>query len=58
MVEHHLTAGLLPIPKWVNELTRFLDEPWQVTPDFEVEELLPAFERHGILLAASELESV
>jgi len=58
MVEHHLTADLLPIPSWVNASTRFLDEPWQVTPYFEVEELLPAFERHGILLAASELESV
>jgi len=58
VVEHHLTAGLLPIPPWVNASTRFLKEPWRATPDFEVEELLPAFERHGILLAASELESV
>ena len=58
VVEHHLSADLLPIPPWVNGSNRFLNEPWRATPDFEVEELLPAFERHGILLAASELASI
>ena len=58
VVEHHLTANHLPIPTWVKNPCRFLKNPWRATPDFEVEELLPAFQRHGILLAASELESV
>lgn len=58
VVEHHLTVDLLPVPPWVNKPSRFLKDPWRATPDFQVEELLPAFQRHGILLSASELESI
>ncbi len=58
VVRHHLTLGSLPLPPWVDAARRYLDEPWQATPFVEHDELLPAFHTHGILLAASELESV
>jgi hypothetical protein len=58
VVEHHLTKDGLPIPDWVHEPARSLEEPWAVSPYTEPSEVPICFERHGVLLAASELESV
>jgi transcriptional regulator with XRE-family HTH domain len=58
MVEHHLGRGRLPIPEWVFEGSRFLEDPWSVYPYPEGTELAPAFRRHGVFLAVSELASV
>ncbi len=57
IVEHHLSKDRLPIPHWVTESTRSLEEPWEVSPYTDVSEVPAAFKRHGVLLAASELES-
>ncbi|MDA8117231.1 MAG: helix-turn-helix transcriptional regulator [Actinomycetota bacterium] len=58
VVEYHLERDGLPIPAWVNDATRSLPEPWVATPGLEDGEVPPAFARHGVLLAASELASV
>jgi transcriptional regulator with XRE-family HTH domain len=63
LAEHHLSDGRLPVPAWVNEPGRFLDEVWFVD---DVPALYKttkaqtpkAFVRHGVFLAASELASV
>jgi transcriptional regulator with XRE-family HTH domain len=61
LVEHHLVAEHLPIPAWVEEPSRILDEPWIVDrfaePDVE-STTPPAFRRHGVLVDAVELASV
>lgn len=58
VVEHHLQRDRLPIPSWVHEPARSLDIPWEVTVDVTEDEVPPAFRRHGVLLAESELASV
>jgi transcriptional regulator with XRE-family HTH domain len=58
VVEYHLQRDQLPIPSWVNETTRVLVSPWEVTIGVKEDEVPPAFRRHGVLLAESELASV
>lgn len=58
VVEHHLEKDHLPIPNWVHEPERTLSTPWAATPGIDNHEVPPAFQRHGVLLAASELASV
>lgn len=58
LVEHHLTIGRLPVPDWVREPSRFLSEPWVVSPYTDTEDVPKAFRRHGVLLGADELQSV
>lgn len=61
LVAHHLSDAGLPVPAWVDDSSRFLAEPWSPDmfgprgPDLDVPE---AFARHGVLIAASELEGV
>ena len=60
LVDHHLSRKRLPIPEWVHEPDRFLDEPWTVDrfadPDIE-SATPPAFRRHGVLLDRADLAS-
>lgn len=58
VVEHHLERDRLPIPAWVYEPQRVLPTPWVVTLGVGEDEVPPAFRRHGVLLAESELASV
>ena len=63
VAEHHLSHGRLPVPAWVNEPGRFLDEVWFVDDVPALHETAraqtpKAFARHGVFLAASELASV
>ena len=58
VVDHHLSKARLPVPGWVREPSRALREPWQVFPHTDPSEVPPAFRRHGVQLAASELASV
>lgn len=58
VVDHHLSRDRLPVPDWVGEGSRVLQEPWFVSPYTDLDEVPNAFRRHGILLAASELQSV
>jgi|AntAceMinimDraft_11_1070367.scaffolds.fasta_scaffold26605_2 transcriptional regulator with XRE-family HTH domain len=63
LAEYWLGKDSLPIPEWINTPSRFLLEPWDVEP---VEALKakarsqtpPAFLRHGIYLAWSEIASL
>lgn len=57
VVEHHLGRDRLPVPSWVRESARYLEEPWAVSPYTDLADVPPAFRRHGVLLAGSELES-
>lgn len=63
IVEHHLRARGLPLPPWVTEPSRTVLPTWY--PDDSLsgrgtaDETAPcAFRSHGIMLAASELDSV
>lgn len=61
VVEHHLSRDGLPVPTWVDEPDRVLSDPWTPDPyagDDVAEEAPPSFRRHGVLLAARELESI
>ncbi|MGH8995527.1 MAG: helix-turn-helix domain-containing protein [Acidimicrobiales bacterium] len=58
VVDHHLARDRLPVPEWVHEPSRVLDEPWLVSPYTGLESVPQTFRRHGVLLAASELGSV
>lgn len=61
LVEHHLLAEDLPLPTWIEEPRRFLDEPWIVDrfADPDVERATPpAFRRHRVLIDARELASI
>lgn len=58
VVEHHLTQASLPVPSWVFEAGRAISPEWTATPFVNRLEVPSAFLRHGVLLAASELESV
>lgn len=61
LVAHHLGGSGLPVPAWVDDSSRFLAEPWYPDafgprePDLDIP---AAFRRHGVLIAATELESV
>lgn len=58
VVEYHLTSAGLEVPAWVGDPSRVLLEEWVVSPYADPAEVSPAFRRHGVLLAASELASV
>lgn len=63
VAEHYLSQARLPVPAWVNEPGRFLDEVWFVDDVPALYETTKAqtpkaFVRHGVFLAASELASV
>ena len=58
VVEYHLTARNLPVPRWVDEENRVLTFPWVATQGVDEAEVPAAFLRHGVLLAESELASV
>ena len=63
VVEHYLAHAGLPLPAWVNDPSRVLIDPWFVDDvpalrDKTVAETPPAFARHGVFLAGSELASV
>lgn len=61
LADHRLGEEDLPRPDWVDEEWRRTEEPWVVSP-FSGPELRSAvpepFRRRGVLLDASELESV
>ncbi|MFY9782954.1 MAG: helix-turn-helix transcriptional regulator [Acidimicrobiales bacterium] len=57
IVEYHLTKDALPLPEWVGESSRVLSESWAVSPYTDLAEVPAAFQRHGVLLAESELAS-
>ena len=63
IVEHYLNGAGLASPSWVNDPSRTLTEPWFVddVPALRgqtVKDTPPAFARHGVYLAATELASV
>ena len=63
IVDHWLTTDRLPLPEWVRTPQRTLTEPWHVEPLVSLRPAArkatpKAIARHGIYLAASELESV
>jgi transcriptional regulator with XRE-family HTH domain len=58
IVEHHLTKDRLPVPGWVREASRIVDDPWIVSPYSDPADVPNAFRRHGVLLAESELASI
>lgn len=58
VVDHHLSCDRLPVPEWVREPSRVLNEPWRVSPYTDANAVPRTFQRHGVLLAASELASV
>jgi transcriptional regulator with XRE-family HTH domain len=58
VVEFHLSRSRLPVPNWVRESWRVLREEWVVSPYTDLSEVPPAFRRHGVVLAASELASI
>jgi hypothetical protein len=58
VVEHHLSTARLPVPEWVREPQRTLQEPWIVSSFADPATVPKAFRRHGVLLAESELASV
>ena len=63
VTEHYLLDAGLPLPSWVHDESRVLAEPWFVDDvpalfDRTVAETPPAFVRHGVFIAASELASV
>jgi transcriptional regulator with XRE-family HTH domain len=58
VVDHHLSNDRLPKPDWVREPSRVLKEPWRVSPYTDLDAVPRTFRRHGVLLAASELESI
>jgi transcriptional regulator with XRE-family HTH domain len=61
LVEHHLRANRLPLPRWVGTSDRTVDPPWIVDrdagPDIAAR-TPPALRRHGVLIDAAELASV
>lgn len=61
VVEQHLATDRLPIPAWVDQPHRRLEEPWVPDPHAPADiehRTSAAFRRHGVLLAESELASV
>ena len=57
VADYHLTKDALPIPEWVRESSRVLSVPWEVSPYTDVSDVPAVFQRHGVLLAESELAS-
>ena len=60
LVEHSLTADRLPVPDWVREPGRVLEQPWRIdrTAGAELEAATPAaFRRHGVFVDAGDLVS-
>jgi transcriptional regulator with XRE-family HTH domain len=57
IVDYHLIKDTLPLPEWVREPSRVLLEPWAVSPYTDLSEVPAVFQRHGVLLAESELAS-
>jgi hypothetical protein len=60
LVSHQLGSAGLPVPAWVDDSSRFLAEPWYPDgfgPRGAHLDVPAAFARHGVLIAASELES-
>jgi transcriptional regulator with XRE-family HTH domain len=60
LVSHQLGSAGLPVPAWVDDSSRFLAEPWYpdvLGPRGAHLDVPAAFARHGVLIAASELES-
>jgi hypothetical protein len=63
LTEYWLGKDSLPIPEWIDTPTRFLPEPWDVEPLVALKaearsQTPPAFLRHGIYLAWSEIASL
>ena len=58
LVEHHLARDRLPVPEWVDEPHRFLEEPWRASGYTDESEVPPALARHGVWLAEADLASV
>ena len=54
-VEHHPVRDRVPVSELVLGPKRTLDEPWAVTPYTDASEVPDSFERHGVVLAGSEL---
>ena len=55
VVEHHLVRDRLSVSELALGPKRTLDEPWAVTPYTDASEVPASFERHGVVLAGSEL---
>ncbi|MFM7536553.1 MAG: hypothetical protein ACKO91_12285 [Acidimicrobiales bacterium] len=61
LVDHYAAEEALPIPAWTSQPSLTLADPWipdPYAPDDIAALTPPAFVRHGVLLAATELESV
>jgi transcriptional regulator with XRE-family HTH domain len=63
VADHRLTSGRLPRPGWLDLPDYRLEEPWdvEVIPDLQVQARARtprAIARHGIFLAAAQLESI
>lgn len=63
LAEHLAEVDQVDAPRWVEDSSRFLDEPWCYfdLPFFRAEaerETPKAFRRHGVLIRAVELERV
>ncbi len=60
LVEHRLLEEGLPVPEWVHDPSRFLDETWVVdphAPPIEHAQTPTAFSRHGVVVHPDELAS-
>jgi transcriptional regulator with XRE-family HTH domain len=57
LVEYHLRRDDLPLPEWVHEPNRTLSDPWAVSPYTDAAEVPIELQRHGVLLAETELAS-
>lgn len=63
VAEHYLVNAGLPLSPWINDKSRVLTDPWFVDDvsalfNKTVAETPPAFARHGVYIAGSELASV
>ncbi|MGH3733445.1 MAG: helix-turn-helix domain-containing protein [Acidimicrobiales bacterium] len=58
VVDHHLSSADLPVPEWVQLPSRKLKNIWRVSRFTDDADVPPAFRRHGVHLAESELASV
>jgi len=58
LVEHYLNQDRLPVPDWVYQQERILEEPWQASPYADRSEIPKALARHGVWLADADLASV
>lgn len=58
LVEHYLTKDRLPVPDWVDQPSRILDQPWEASPYAVRSEVPEALARHGVWLSEADLASV